>query len=122
MRDIDHWSAWQNEVTNPKLAGPFEKGSSFDWQSGGLTIHSTLHTVVPDRQIGWSGKAFGAFAIHNWSFTESNGKTIVRVEESMEGWLVSLMRQRFQTGLEQSLQVWLKNLRTRAEASYIRSR
>lgn len=116
MSDIDHWAEWHGDVKEPKLNGAFRKGTSFDWKSDGLTIHSTLHTVVPDQKIGWSGKALGAFAIHNWSFTEINGQTTVRVEESMEGWLVSLMRPKFQTGLEKSLQVWLKNLKTKAEA------
>jgi hypothetical protein len=39
----------------------------------------------------------------------------VKVEESMEGWLVSLFRSTFQKGLESSLQIWLKNLKVRAE-------
>lgn len=116
MSDIDHWAAWHSDIEDPKIMGAFEKGSSFDWKSGGLTIHSTLHTVIPAQKIGWSGRAFGAFAIHNWSFIESEGKTTVIVEESMEGWLVDLMRRKFQTGLEQSLQIWLKNLKARAEA------
>jgi uncharacterized membrane protein len=116
MSDIDHWAAWHSNVEEPKITGAFKKGNSFDWKSGGLTIHSTLHTVIPAQKIGWSGKAFGAFAIHNWSFIESEGQTTVMVEESMEGWMVSLMRQKFQKGLEQSLQVGLKNLKTKAEA------
>ena len=115
MSDIDHWSEWHGDVRDPKLNGPFQKGSSFDWKSGGLTIHSTLHTGLPGHKIGWSGKAFGAFAIHNWTFTEHNGKTIVSVEESMEGWLVSLLKGTFQKGLESSLQIWLKNLKTQSE-------
>lgn len=115
MSDINHWEEWHTDVKDPKLNGPFRKGSSFDWKSGGLTIHSTLHTVLPNRKIGWSGKAFGAFAIHNWSFVEQNGKTTVKVEESMEGWLVSLMSKTFQKGLEDSLQVWLQNLKLKAE-------
>lgn len=115
MSDIDQWATWHADVKDPKITGAFRKGSSFNWKSEGLTIHSTLHTVVPNQKIGWSGRALGAFAIHNWSFTESNGQTTVIVEESMEGWLVSLMRQKFQAGLEQSLEVWLKNLKTKAE-------
>ena len=119
MSDIDHWEDWHSDVKDPKLNGVFKKGSTFDWKSGGLTIHSTLHTVQPGHKIGWSGKAFGAFAIHNWSFVEHNGKTTVKVEESMEGWLVSLMRSTFQKGLESSLQIWLKNLKIQAEKNKI---
>jgi len=115
MSDINHWAQWHSDVTNPRLNGPFEKGSSFDWKSGGLTIHSTLHTAIPGQKIGWSGKAFGAFAIHNWSFINEKGYTTVKVEESMEGWLVNIMKGKFQKGLEQSLQVWLKNLKVKAE-------
>lgn len=115
MSDINHWAEWHQDVKESRLNGPFKKGSSFDWKSGGLTIHSTLHTTIPDQKIGWSGKAFGAFAIHNWSFIEHDGKTIVKVEESMEGWLVYLMQNTFQKGLENSLQVWLRNLKLEAE-------
>lgn len=115
MSDINHWAQWHSDVTNPRLNGPFEKGSSFDWKSGGLTIHSTLHTAIPGQKIGWSGKAFGAFAILNWSFINEKGYTTVKVEESMEGGLVNIMKSKFQKGLEQSLQVWLKNLKIKAE-------
>ena len=115
MSNIDQWAEWHSDVEDPKLIGEFKKGSSFDWKSGGLTIHSTLHTVIPGQKIGWSGKAFGAFAIHNWSFKEHNGQTTVIVEESMEGWLVYLMRNKFQKGLESSLQVWMRNLKHKAE-------
>ncbi|WP_052248400.1 SRPBCC family protein [Chryseobacterium taiwanense] len=120
MSDIDHWEEWHSDVKEPKLNGLFKKGSSFGWKSGGLTIHSTLHTVIPERKIGWSGKAFGAFAIHNWSFIEKEGKTVVRVEESMEGWLVYLLQNTFQRGLEDSLKVWLKNLKVKAEQSILK--
>ncbi|UOU97014.1 SRPBCC family protein [Chryseobacterium daecheongense] len=115
MSDINQWAEWHHDVKESRLNGPFKKGSSFDWKSGGLTIHSTLHTTIPGQKIGWSGKAFGAFAIHNWSFIEHNGKTIVKVEESMEGWLVYLMQNTFQKGLENSLQLWLRNLKLKAE-------
>ena len=115
MSDVNHWSNWHSDVQEPVLVGTFQKGNSFDWKSGGLTIHSTIHTAVPYSKIGWSGPAFGSFAIHNWTFIQMNGYTEVRVNESMEGWLVTLMQQKFQKGLEQSLQIWLNNLKSEAE-------
>ena len=115
MSRIDQWSDWHKDVESPKLTGLFQQGSSFDWKSGGLTIHSTLHTVIPNSKIGWSGKAFGAFAIHNWTFNKKNGYTEVHVEESMEGWLVAMLREKFQSGLEKSLDRWLLNLKREAE-------
>ena len=115
MSNINHWAEWHNDVEEPKLTGTFERANSFDWKSGGLNIHSTLHTVIPGKKIGWSGRAFGAFAIHNWNFTKNGDQTVVKVEESMEGWLVTLMRAKFQTGLEESLRRWLKNLKAEVE-------
>jgi hypothetical protein len=115
MSDVNHWSAWNPDTQDPVMHSPFQKGSSFDWKSGGLNIHSTLHTAEPYRKIGWSGPAFGAFAVHNWTFVPNKEYTTVIVDESMEGWLVLLLRKKFQDGLEQSLKTWLKNLKTEAE-------
>lgn len=115
MSDVNHWNNWSKDIQEPIMKGAFVKGNSFDWKSGGLTIHSTIHTAIPYSKIGWSGTAFGAFAIHNWTFTQMNGYTEVKVEESMEGWMVKLMNRKFQKGLEQSLQTWLNNLKSVAE-------
>jgi len=113
--DIDHWSSWQKEIPSIKLNGPLQAGSSFDWKNKGLTIHSTLHTVDSLHKIGWSGTAFGSFAIHNWTFTRKGNYTEVAVEESMEGWLVWLLTGTFQTALDDSLTGWLAALKTTAE-------
>ena len=115
MSDINHWSKWHKDVEDVHLNRRFSIGSSFDWKSGGLRICSVLHTVVPRKKIGWSGEAFGAFAIHNWYFEPNGTGTTVKVEESMEGWLVELFPSKFQNGLEKSLQTWLKNLKAKAE-------
>lgn len=115
LGNVNNWSAWQKDISSSTLNGAFQAGSSFDWKTGGLSIHSTLHTVEPFRNIGWSGRAFGAFAIHNWFFMEENGYTIVTVHESMEGWLVKLIKGKFQQGLERSTQSWLNALKQKAE-------
>lgn len=115
MCNVNQWGRWYSDVQEPSLSGAFQKGNSFDWKTGGLTIHSTIHTAVPYQKIGWSGRALGAFAIHNWTFTPLQNHTEVKIEESMEGWLVQLMPQKFQHGLEQSLQLWLTHLKTEAE-------
>ena len=116
MTDVNHWAKWHSDIQQPVLKSVFQKGNSFNWKSGGLTICSTIHTAIPGSKIGWSGPAFGCFAIHNWTFTPlPGGYTKVVVEESMEGWLVSLLHKKFQNGLEQSLQLWLKDLKAEGE-------
>lgn len=112
---IDQWPAWQPDILTAHLNGPLQAGTSFDWKSGGLTIHSTLHTVEPGQALGWSGAAFGAFAVHNWTLTPQDHSTEVRVEEGMEGWLVSLLRPLYQKSLAASITKWLELLRQEAE-------
>ena len=115
LSDIDQWPRWQSDIPAAHLTGPLQAGSSFDWQTGGLTIHSTLHTVQPQAGLGWSGKSFGAFAVHNWTLTPQADGTRVRVQESMEGWLVQLLQFYFRRNLPTSIAVWLNNLKKAAE-------
>lgn len=115
--DVDNWDNWQKEIVSPTLNGKFEEGVTFNWKSNGLTIQSTLNAVQPNKEVSWSGPAFGAFAIHNWHFTTQNGQTTVSVEESMEGWLVQLLKHKFQSGLDTSIDHWLTYLKTVAEKS-----
>ena len=98
-----------------KIGRPLKAGASFNWKNKGLTIHSTLHTVDSLHTFGWSGKAFGSFAIHNWTFIAKGNQTEVIVEESMEGWLVWLLQGAFQSNLDSSLVYWLSALKNTAE-------
>ncbi|MDN3657466.1 SRPBCC family protein [Ferruginibacter paludis] len=117
--DVDSWNTWQKEIVNPAINGAFKAGASFNWKSNGLAITSKLQTVEVNKMVGWSGPAFGSFAIHTWYFTEQNGKTTVRVEESMEGWLVKLLKNKFQTGLDTSIEHWLNYLKIESEKSAV---
>ena len=112
---VDHWAAWNPDITGPRLNGALQPGTSFDWHTGGLTIHSTLHTVQPPTALGWSGPAFGTFAVHHWTLTRHDGYTEVLVEEDMEGWLVSLLKPMYQKGLNGSIARWLTCLKQAAE-------
>ena len=98
-----------------KLNGVLKPETTFDWKTGGAKIHSTLHTVEPFKNLGWTGKAMGAFAIHNWILNEINGQTQVTVEESMEGFLVRLFKKSFQKSLENGMQKWLELLKRECE-------
>lgn len=107
---IDQWPNWQPAISQAKLAGTLQAGSTFAWKIGGVKIHSTLHTVEPPHQFGWTGRTFGLFAIHNWTLTTTGQDTTVEVEESMEGWLATLFQKTFQKNLEKDMQTWLELL------------
>ncbi len=112
---INDWHAWQTEISDPRLEGAIQEKTSFKWQTGGVTIRSVLHTVVPFQYFGWTGKTFGLFAIHNWTLKEADGITEVRVDESMEGFLASVFKKSFNTNLEKGMRTWLELLKARCE-------
>lgn len=115
FKDVNKWDLWQKEIKSPKLTGSFQAGSTFNWKSNGLTIQSTLNNIEVNRFVSWSGPAVGAFAIHTWRFSQKDGTTTVSVEESMEGWLVWLLKNKFQSSLDTSIENWLNYLKKEAE-------
>ncbi len=80
-----------------------------------MGIRSTLHTVNPVTEFGWTGKTFGMFAIHNWVLSGEGNVTTVEVEESMEGILASVFRKSFQQNLESGMARWLQLLKQESE-------
>lgn len=115
MTNINNWANWQTDISNPKLNGELKPNATFDWKTGGAKIHSTLHTVEPAKNFGWTGKTFGMMAIHNWTLTEKNGQTTVAVEESMEGFLAGLLKKSFNKNLKKGMQNWLDLLKKEVE-------
>jgi hypothetical protein len=115
MSNINNWATWQTEISAPQLNGELKPETTFDWKTGGAKIHSTLHTVNPNRQLGWTGKTFGMYAIHNWELKEIDGITTVQVNESMEGFLASVFKSAFNKSLEKGMQNWLELLKKECE-------
>lgn len=113
--DIENWKRWQPDITAAKLEGALEAGTIFRWKAKGLNIVSTLHTVIPLKQIGWTGLSLGMFAIHNWMFEARGKTTLVVTEESLSGWLTRLMILLDPQFLEKSLETSLNNLKFMAE-------
>lgn len=115
--DLENWPNWQPNITEVKLDGPLKKGSIFRWKAQGLNITSTLQSVVPQREIGWTGVSMGMKAVHYWYFEPSDSGTRVTVEESLSGWLTRLMALFDRKFLEKSMAASLDLLKSQAEKS-----
>ena len=111
--DIERWPEWQSDIASAALQGDLTAGTTFKWKASGLGIVSTLHTVNPKNEIGWTGVSFGMFAVHNWTFKEQDNGTLVITEESLSGWLASLFKIFDKNFLEKSLEASLQKLKTR---------
>lgn len=115
MTDINNWPNWQKDISKSNLNGALQPNATFDWKTGGVKIHSTLHTVNPCKEFGWTGNTLGLFAIHNWTLTETNGKTNVSVDESMEGFLTKIFKGSFNKSLQKGMLNWLVLLKQTCE-------
>ena len=104
LTGINGWPRWQRDISESRLEGTLSAGSEFLWKSGGTKIRSTVHTLDPAGTFGWTGKAPGLTAIHNWYLEERDGLTEVKVEESMEGPLAKLFRKSLNRSLEKGMQ------------------
>ncbi len=115
LTNINNWASWQTAIKTPRINGPLEAGTTFTWKTGGIKINSTLHTVEPYTNFGWTGKSIGVKAIHNWKITELNRQTEISVSESMEGFLAKLLKKTFATSLDKNMSDWLMHLKKTCE-------
>ena len=115
--DVNGWSQWQRSIATARTHGPLAVGSTFQWKSGGLAIASTVQALDPPRRISWSGRSLGTDAIHTWILQPQDGGTLVTTDESMAGWLVSLLRLFSPGFLDKSLDAWLHDLKDKTEAT-----
>jgi|GEM_PF-510242 len=116
LSNVGQWTSWHPDFAYAHLHGPAEAGSTFDWSvSGFLPLHSTITTAEPGEAFGWSATTLGAFSVHNWTFASRDGYTEVTAAETMEGWLVSLLKPLMQPALDRGNARWLEYLREAAE-------
>lgn len=103
LANISRWPEWQKNVKSTDVRGSVKEGTEFRWRAKGVNLVSKLHTARPYSEFGWTGRALWIYAIHNWTFTEQNGRTHVLVEESMEGFLAGLSQSTLESDMKQSL-------------------
>lgn len=115
LTNIENWDKWNNRIKNPILREDLKVGTTFIWKTGGSKINSKVHTILPEKEFGWTGKTFGATAIHNWYLEPNKNGTKVKVEESMEGLIIVLMKKKMNQKLADDMKFWLERLKFESE-------
>ncbi len=102
---LKEWPNWLDGVTEVNISEEPAEGMTFDWKADGYKIKSTIHTVRPNSEIGWTGKIWWIKAVHNWQFERlPDGNTRVAVSESFSGLGASLMKNTLVKTLKKDLQ------------------
>ncbi|MEU8154522.1 SRPBCC family protein [Micromonospora sp. NPDC048986] len=137
--DVERWPSWQEPVLSSKRLdrGPLRPGSSFRWTTPvretalnpatTLVVTSTVRQLQHHKCVRWSGPAVGAGltideGIHVWTFTEVDGRVLVRTEETWRGEQVEQAVEFSTAALGTGLETWLTELKTRAERKCERTR
>jgi len=114
---IEQWPTWQKDITQARLSGPIAVGSTFQWETHGLDIVSTIREVDPMRRIVWGGPAQGIEGVHVWNITPTPKGVVVHTIESWDGPPVEADPDGMRAALTFSLNAWLAALKTTAEAA-----
>ncbi|MGW6979694.1 SRPBCC family protein [Streptomyces sp. NPDC054932] len=112
---IGLWTDWQTDITEARLDGPVEPGTTFHWVTAGLSIDSTVYAVEAPHRILWGGPAHGITGVHEWTFTEDGDGVVVRTRESWSGAPIDADRDNLAAALDGSLVSWLNALKRTAE-------
>jgi len=113
--NIENWDKWNNRIKKPMIQEDLKEGTTFTWKTNGSKIKSRIHTFSSNKILGWTGKTFGATAIHNWYLEPTENGTRVKVEESMQGWIIGLMKKKMNKILEDDMLFWLEQLKIESE-------
>ncbi|MGW0214528.1 SRPBCC family protein [Micromonospora chokoriensis] len=130
--DVERWPSWQKLVLSSKRLdrGPLRPGSSFRWTTPvpetalnpatTLVVTSTVRQLQHQRCLRWDGPAIGTGlrideGVHVWTFTEVDGRVLVRTEETWRGEQVEQDVAFSTAALREGLETWLTELKALAE-------
>ncbi|GIF48331.1 polyketide cyclase/dehydrase/lipid transport protein [Asanoa ferruginea] len=114
--DIDAWPRWNRHISSAALRGPIGVDATFDWETEGLKITSTITEYDPMRRIAWTGTASGIEARHVWTFAPRTEQAAqVQTVESWAGDPVRADPAAMRAALDGSLQGWLTALESESE-------
>ena len=117
LTDFNSWPKWNTGVNRIHIHGDVEVGAEFIWVGGGSKIRSRIEVLEENVRIVWSGKALGTRAVHEWRFESMGTHTRAITRESLDGWMVKLlkgpMRKMLKNALEQGLELLKKEAESR---------
>lgn len=114
IADFERWPTWNADVTSVSVSGPVAPGTEFTWKAG-MSIRSRLEAVERPNLLAWSGRTFGIRAIHVWTFSEKDGKTLASSAESWNGPLPRLLPAPLRKQLRNSLEAAMPRFRLEVE-------
>jgi hypothetical protein len=116
LTEINQWNQRYDFIVNSQAEEPLQVEKTFRWQTNKLKIKSKLLVVDTQKQLCWKGGKYGVLVYHNWVFQSiSPTKTLLISEESQQGIVVSLFREKFRKSLKSGSIKWLNQINNYCE-------
>ncbi len=111
LTSVERWARWHRGVGFAVLRGPLEPGTPLLWRVDGMRVSSILVEVEKGHRIGWTIRTLGGRGYQRWILESlPSGHTLVKLEESWNGFVVWFLRRTLRRTLERSRAEWLEGL------------
>lgn len=117
----ESWPDWYEGATNVKVLdsadGRLSGGAAFSWRTMDLDFVSRVMEFEPPYRLSWESRKSTIQGYHAWLLIPTERGTRVVTDESQFGLLASLQGIFLPNKLRRLHDVWLANLKHRAEAA-----
>ena len=118
--DATAWSDWYEGASNVELpdgATRLAEGMQFTWRTMGQNFTTTVREFEPPYRMGWESRKSTIRAYHAWLIVPTESGSTVITDEAQHGFLTTLQRLFQPNKLHRLHDVWLEELKARAEAA-----
>ncbi len=118
----ESWPEWYKGATNVKVEGSdtgvLQQGSTITWTTMDQDLVTKVVEFEPPARMGWESRQSTLKAYHAWLLIPTADGTRVVTDESQFGLLANLQRIFLPSKLSDLHDVWLTELKARAEAAH----
>lgn len=113
------WENWYNGAKNLSYINIEQEnlslGTSFKWETMGLSFQSTIKEFKPNQLLAWESVKKSIQGYHVWLIIPIKNGCRVITDESQNGWLTFFEKTFQKNKLKKLHDVWLKELKSKAE-------
>lgn len=120
-----YWPDWYPNSRNVHIEnepGPdLALGTRFRWWTFGVPLESVVEEFVPFERLAWNGRGIGVRVYHAWLIDHRTNGCHVLMAETQNGFLACLQKLIVPNRMHHYHQIWLEQLRVKAEGGMIRA-
>jgi uncharacterized protein YndB with AHSA1/START domain len=112
------WPSWYPNSSRVRIAGgetELALGIAFRWRTFGVGVRSTVREFEPPSRIAWDGAGLMLDVYHAWLIEPRPGGCWVLTEEHQNGLAARAQALLMPNRMVRGHQLWLENLKARAE-------